>query len=78
MFSDTGELFILEDNFFNYERYTDYTFTFRAKDDFHWSEPQILTIEILDSNENPQFTYDSYTVVLDEETVSDEFDSTFV
>ena len=69
-FPATGEFFILEDNFFNFERYSNYSFTFRAKDDYHWSEPKTLWIEILDKNERPQFTYSTYTVELDEETVS--------
>jgi outer membrane protein assembly factor BamB len=68
-FVASGRLYIKEDNFFNYERYTDYTFTFRAQDAFHWSETRTLSIQILDKNEAPDFTYTSYTVELDEETV---------
>ena len=70
MLAATGELFILEDIYFNYEHNYNYTFTFRAKDDFHWSDPKTLYIEIIDKNERPQFVYDSYTLELDEETVS--------
>ena len=66
----TGQLYILEDIYFNYERNHNYTFTFRAKDDVHWSDPKTLYIEIIDKNERPQFTYTQYTLELDEETVS--------
>ena len=65
-----GQLFIKEDIYFNYERNNLYTFSMRAKDNFHWSEIKVLTIEIIDINEPPVFTVDSYTLELDEETVS--------
>jgi len=42
----------------------------RVKDNFHWSEIKVLTIEIIDINEAPKFTIASYTLELDEETVS--------
>ena len=42
----------------------------RVKDDYHWSEPKTLTIEIIDINEAPTFTYSTYVLNLDEETVS--------
>lgn len=65
-----GQLFIKEDIYFDYERNNMYTFSMRAKDEFHWSEIKVLTIEIIDINEAPKFTIDNYTLDLYEETVS--------
>ena len=55
---------------FNYEKYKNYNISVRVKDDLHWSEWKTLTIDITDVNEAPEFKQRTYSLTMDEETVS--------